>query len=832
MKVSISEIKRLGYEDIVELPIDELVVKINAQLGEVEDVEDLGAKYQGVVVAKVVSCEDHPNADRLHVCKIDDNKVIEGAERDENGYVQVVCGAPNVREGIFVAWLPPGSTVPETYHHEEPFVLDARELRGVVSNGMLASPKELALGDSHEGILEIDVESHPGQPFADVYHLNDHIIDIENKMFTHRPDCFGQLGVAREIAGIQQIPFASPSWYREDAKDSSGKGLKLDVHNDIKDQAPRFMAVALKNVTVAPSPMWLQTALLRLGSRPINNVVDITNYLMLVTAQPLHAYDYDKVEGHTLSARMGKEGEKVKLLNGKEVAVSTDDIVIADDKRAIGLAGVMGGAETEVSKTTQNIILEVATFDMYTVRKTSMRHGLFTDAVTRFNKGQSPLQNDRVLARAISMLKELASAEQASDIKDSRRLNDDTKTVVTSAAFVNARLGSKLSADDMARLLTNVEFSVAVDGDKLTVKTPFWRTDIEIPEDIVEEIGRLHGYDSLPRVLPKKAIAPVEVNAAIALKQKVRASLARSGANETLTYSFVHEKIFEKAGQDKGDAFQLSNALSPDLQYYRLSLIPSLLDKVYGNLRAGHDEFALFEIGKAHNARLHLNDDDGLPSEPGLVDLVYAGNAKTEQAGAPFFKVKRLLDQLAFELGLEFNYSPHEGEDQNFPITKPFDLGRSAYVTVRGSGQFVGLVGEFRPAVRTAFKLPKYAAGFTLGFEELLAAVSNLGPAYDPISRFPSVRQDISLKTKGDVTYAQLLGVVEENIQQSASKQGHQAKVSLIGIYRPEDDKNSKTTTFRVVVSNPERTLTDQEVGVIMDGLAEAASRSVDATRI
>jgi phenylalanyl-tRNA synthetase beta chain len=219
---------------------------------------------------------------------------------------------------MFAVWLPPTVTVPETYHDEEPFVLSARELRGVVSNGMLASAKELALGDNHEGILEIDVEAHPGQPFAEVYHLDDHIIDIENKMFTHRPDCFGQLGVARELAGIQHMPFASPSWYRQEPAEMSGKGLHLDVHNDIKDVVPRFMAAALKNVSVHASPMWLQTALLRLGSRPINNVVDITNYLMLVTGQPLHAYDYDKVAKGKLAARFGKDGEKVALLNGKD----------------------------------------------------------------------------------------------------------------------------------------------------------------------------------------------------------------------------------------------------------------------------------------------------------------------------------------------------------------------------------------------------------------------------------------------------------------------------------------------------------------------------------
>jgi len=242
MKVSLNEIRRLGYDNVVALPVDELAGKIGSQLGAIEDIEDLGAKYQGVVVARVVSCEDHPNADRLHVCMVDDGGVVENIERDKNGYVQVVCGAPNVHAEMLVAWLPPGATVPETYHHEAPFVLDARELRGVVSNGMLASPKALALSDDHAGILEIDVEAKPGDAFAKVYQLDDYIIDIENKMFTHRPDCFGLLGVARELAGIQQKSFKSPDWYLRPAMIEAASDLGLQVENELPDVVPRDVA--------------------------------------------------------------------------------------------------------------------------------------------------------------------------------------------------------------------------------------------------------------------------------------------------------------------------------------------------------------------------------------------------------------------------------------------------------------------------------------------------------------------------------------------------------------------------------------------------------------
>src|SRR6266550_3157939 len=296
MKISVEKLKQLGASEL-DGPIDDLVQKIGAQLGAVEEVIDLGQRYQGVLAAKVVSCTDHPNADRLHICKIDDGGRAEGVARDQDGHVQVVCGAPNVREGLTVAWLPPGTTIPST-HGKEPFVLEAREFRGVLSNGMLASAKELGISDDHEGILEIEEDVAPGTPLAEVYKLNDHIIDVENKMFTHRPDCFGLLGIAREVNGIRQLPYTSPDWYGAGTGNlefGTGEELALVVRNELPELVKCFVAVPMSNVSVKPSPAWLQSELMRLGMRPINNIVDLTNYYMVLTGQPLHAYDYDKV---------------------------------------------------------------------------------------------------------------------------------------------------------------------------------------------------------------------------------------------------------------------------------------------------------------------------------------------------------------------------------------------------------------------------------------------------------------------------------------------------------------------------------------------------------
>ena len=422
MKVSLNWIKQ--YTDL-DLGLEALVEKIGSQLGAVEQVTDLGKVYQGIVVARVVEVKDHPDADRLHVCRIDDGSRVQGVERDSDGYIQVVCGAPNVHDNMLVAWLPPGTTVPETVG-KDPLVLEIREIRGHKSHGMLASPKELLLGDNHEGLLEVTVEAKPGDSFADVLKLNDQIIELENKMFTHRPDCFGQLGIARELAGILGHQFVSPPWYKTPLADPvavSDQKLPLVIRNELRELVPRFVAVVLSDVTIKPLPIELQTYLMRVGVRPVNNVVDLTNYMMLLTGQPMHAYDYDKVKAlsgneATLVVRYPKPGEKLTLLGNKVIEPRSEAIIIATDNQAIGLGGVMGGAETEVDEQTKNVLLECATFDMYSIRRTAMASGLFTDAVTRYTKGQSPLQNDRVVAETIRLLGEQAGAKQASQLID------------------------------------------------------------------------------------------------------------------------------------------------------------------------------------------------------------------------------------------------------------------------------------------------------------------------------------------------------------------------------------------------------------------------------
>ncbi len=825
--------------DILAIGQDELLDRIGQQLGAIEEVIEIGDKYNGAVIVKVIECIKHPDADKLSLCRVDDGGTVTGVERGEDNLVQVVCGAPNVHEGMLAVWLPPGSTVPSSVG-DDPFVLEARELRGKVSNGMLASPKELALGDSHEGLFVIDQNLKPGTPFGEAYGLsNDLIIDIENKMFTHRPDCFGMMGVARELAGIQALSFKSPDWYKiaPEFAAPDGEELPLEVVNELPELVPRFTMIVMRDVKVGPSPSWLQVELAKIGQKSINNIVDYTNYFMIETGQPLHAYDYDKVKAlsgatPTIVVRNPHTDETVKLLNGKTIDPRQEAIMIATDKQLIGVGGIMGGSETEVDEATVNIILECGTFDMFSTRRTSMEHGLFTDAATRFTKGQSPLQNAAVQSRIVREIEQYAGGKVASrffDLSQVQELVENRHTlyppITIAVDFINDRLGLELDAKEISQILQNVEFKVENSVDGLTVTAPFWRTDIELREDIVEEVGRLYGFDKLPLSLPARDLTPPLRSQILDQKRTVRKALASAGANEVLTYSFVHGDLLKKVGQDPAQAYEISNALSPDVQFYRISLIPSLLDKVHPNIKAGYNKFALFEIGKTHGLA-HQVDDEGLPREFEFTSLVITAADKLKQPGSAYYHAKYYLDQLT---GHDVDYKPLPKEIAESDVGQPYNPKRSAAAYIKSSGLFLGIIGEFKQSVIRNLKLPRFIAGFEVDTEVLADAISASG-RYQTLSKFPKVTQDITLNVQKEVSYSQLYGVLDQAINQ-AQPEDTITKLYPIDIFVREGD-SARHITYRLEINSTQRTLTDKEVNKILDSAAEAAKQALEAQRI
>lgn len=825
MIISVNWLKK--FTDI-DVSIDELATLIGERLVEIESVEDLGEKYKDVLVVKVVECKEVEGSDHLSVTKVDDGGKAEGVERDANGLVQVVCGAPNVHKGMLAAWLPPASTVPETVGDKEPFVLAAKELRGHMSNGMLASAKELALYDDHSGIIEIDKEVNPGSSFAELYELNDYLLDIENKSLTHRPDAFGIIGFAREIAGIQGKQFITPEWLfdLDTTLQSDGSIETPTVTIDDPSLSDRFQAIVLADSDEgAQSPLELQTYLARSGIRPINAIVDVTNYMMLLTGRPLHAYDYDKIlkvaggkaDIHVRSAR---KDETLKLLDGKVVTLDEEDIVIAAGETAIGLGGAMGGFDTEIDSSTKRILLECATFNLYKLRNMQMRHGIFTEAITRLTKGQPAALGTPVLVESVKMMTKLAGVKVASLIADDYPGKQDPLVIPIHETIVNDILGTQFAAEDIKLILENVEFKVSVNGLDASVTVPYWRNDIHIAEDLVEEVGRLSGFDMINLTSPSRDFTAVMPDEFDQFRAGLRDTLVRSGANEVLTYNFIHGDVMKKAGQNPDQAYRLTNSLSPELQYYRQSLTPSLLQNIHPNIKAGYEHFALFELNKFHT-KVHDVTKEGVPKELDGLAFVITRNKKAK--GSPYYEAKQYLDYIATTLGLEFSYEPLE-EASDYPVTQPFEPKRSARVWDVRTHERIGVIGEFKRSVQKAFKLPEYTAGFEIAPRSLLRATASLEPSYRPLSKYPGTERDITFQVATDAIYQQIIDTVTKSLADSELI----TSIEPLDLYQPETG-DTNNITIRIKLASYKKTLTSDEVAGVIGHVSAAVTSDLGA---
>ena len=850
-------------DSFVDLKVgrDELLRRINTQLGEIESVADLGQKYAGATVVKVAEVSAHPKGDKLSLCLIDDKRRVGDVERQKSGLVQVVCGAPNVKAGMLAVWLPPGSIIPNSFQEDGKRIeLAAREIRGVLSQGMLASASELDLGVEKETILSIEPsagyeigDAHAdisdntvGRAFAEVFHLDTEVIEIENKMFTHRPDCFGLLGVAREIAAITGSPFKSSElrdYYsktgRGGAQIKKGGGLKLDIR--CPDLVARFQAHVIRGIRAEPSTNIYERGLLAsVGLKPVNNVVDKTNLVMYLSGQPTHAFDFDKLlalsndakAGLKLVVRRSEAGEKLALLNGKTLTFDQPAVVIATDREPVALGGIMGGVSTEIDSESENVLLECANFSMYDIRRTTMHYGVFSEAATRFTKCQSPGQIPGAAAAASAMI---ARFPAESKIEPEVEVYEFAVAgpagigpLTIAAGFVNQRLGTDFPAESMAELLRRVEFKVDLKGkDSLEIGVPFWRTDIEIAEDIVEEVGRLSGYGEIKPDLPRRPIQAPPADTAgrlLNFKDRIRQLLAVQGANEAVTHSFVAVDSVRRAGQDPEDCFHLINPLNPHLEVYRQSLTPSLTALAEANRRAGWRQFALFEIGSGHR-RSAPADEEGLPLDLQRTALVYCDGAKEE--GSPFFVARRYLDLLAANFGLRFNYramaeSPPE---DSLDMHRPYEPAASALVDCRGS--FLGIVGLLKAGAGRF-------AGWELETDILLELVESRAreSAYQPLAKYPGSSQDITLKVPLKLPHARLAATLEKALAEWG-KQNWRAELRPLSIFRPPvGGENAKHVSFRLTAGHKEYSIRKEEVSEILAGLLRAANLEHGAEQI
>lgn len=811
MIISLNWLKK--YTD-VSLDVEALAVRIGERIVEVESIEAIGPKYAGIIVAEVVSTKPIEGTDHLNLVMIQDGGKARGVERSADGTVQVVCGAPNVREGMKVAWLPPGVTVPMTHADAEPFVLSAKKLQGYVSNGMLASAKELDLYDDHTGIIEVDSASaQPGDDFCSLYELDDYLLDIENKSLTHRPDMFGVVGFAREIAAVQEMSFRSPEWLidTDAAVDGSADTLELSVAIDDPAISERYQAVVLEGIdSQRETPLIIKTYLARVGVRPISTIVDITNYVMLVSGQPMHAFDYDKVlelagDDPTIHVRKAILGEELELLDGRVITLSEEDIVIAAGSKAIGLAGAMGGANSEIDTSTRRVILESATFDLYALRGTQMRHGIFSEAITRFTKGQPAELTLPALAQAIELFDEWTGSRVVGRVLEATGNRRTGGAIVVRTDAVCATLGVDAPAADIRDVLERVEFSIREEGDSLVVTPPYWRTDIHIVEDVVEEFGRISGFDTIEPRLPQRTFRAVSPSSFDLFRTRVADMLTRAGANEILSYSFVHGDLLKRVGQSPQNSYQLVNSISPELQYYRQTLLPSLLSYVHPNAKQGYDRFALYEINKVHPKSLGFSDEQ-VPVEHDSLSLVYT--QKKASGGAAYYQIKAMLEFVCKGLGVSLRYVPLKDDLSEYAAYEP---KRSALLETE-SGLIIGVIGELKRSVSTDFKLPKLTAGAEIDLRQLFIESERAVSTYYPLSRFPSTERDVCFRVGEDTSYGQLFDAVTTAWSQ---EQDVRASCEPIDIYAG-GDSSDRNITLRMKIVSDSRTLTGDEVGDIM----------------
>jgi phenylalanyl-tRNA synthetase beta chain len=816
MKAPVSWLK--DYVDIT-LPVKTVAERLTLAGNEVADVTSTTPAWTGIVVAEVLSVEPHPNADRLRLVTLNTS----------TEQPKVVCGAPNVAAGQKVAFAGLGTKLVDGHTGKE-MELKAAFIRGVESKGMVLSEKELGLSERHEGILELPADAAVGRPLAEL--LGDQVINIE--VTPNRADCLSVIGIAREVFAVThslEVKMAEIGAIRmpDTAYEEAGPDIKTLLSADIQcpDVCLRYTASVIRGIKVAESPEWLKTRLSACGVRPINNVVDITNYVMLEYGQPLHAFDLSRIAGGKIIVRRAAEGEKFTTLDGVERTLGADTVMIADADKAVAIGGVMGGVNSEVSDSTTDLVLESANFKASSIHYTSHRLKLVSEASMRFERNLNPELAMHALKRATQLILQLAGGIAATgtvDVYPTKKLRVGIQVAPTR---LNQLLGTDLSYEKMLKALKVLGFEwywettdesdsgSAGDTQYLRVYPPWWRTDIIITEDVIEEIARIIGYDQLPSrplsgEIPKRVGPPI-----LSFKKMFRIALAGFGFQELLSLSLSSIEMLQKATADgslSAQPVKLLNPMSSEQECLRTSLRPSLLSAVASNRRFEEGGLRLFEIGRIYEAR-----PGALPLEPEMVCGVIAGEAEPtgwQQCRRPFdfYDAKGLLETIFGRLQLAYTL-----ETSTDPGLRP---GHQARLSIGGVN--FGVLGEIHPRVARAFGLDESVFLFEINLQALMPKVRP-GRAYQPLPKYPAVMRDIALVLDKGVTHKQVSEIL--------SAFPLLKEVSLFDVYAGKQlAEGNKSLAYRLTFHSAAATLTDAEVDRVMTDIVSRLKSELGAT--
>ena len=809
MKLSLNWMK-----DYVQIPDDmdlkKLAYDLTMSTVEVEDVEDLGKKFDNLCVGQIREVLPHPKADKLRICRVD-----LGPEEVRD----IVCGGSNLKAGMKVVVARPGAIV--RWHGEgEPVEIGIAKLRGVESYGMICASTEVGLQDlfplkEEAEIMDLSAFDAPiGTPLAEALDLDDIILEIDNKSMTNRPDLWGHYGMAREISALYDLPMVSFDKYEAPA---GVRDLEVDVQD--AERCPRYNAVELSNLSVAPAPFKMQSRLWRVGQRPINNLVDITNYVMMATGQPTHAFDSDHIKGHIVVRRAGVD-EKLLLLNHKELDLSTDDLVIADTESAVGLAGVMGGAKDSVLPETNKVILEVANFQAAGIRRTALRYKNRTEAATRYEKSIDPERADLALALSMQLFRELCPEMEVTGYSDVYPNPLQCAEIDVSLNWLERRLGKRIPEDVIETKFNRMGYQVSFDGDNMHVVVPTWRStgDVSIKADIMEEVARMYGYENFeatPIVTSfEGAINQLEVD----LERRIKEYLAfRCGMQEIFTYPWMSDDCVHAILPDTDQVFRLSTPPSPTESYIKSSLLPNLCKAVAYNERY-YDEFAIFEAAEIFrdcDYTTPFNPTEKLPYQRRHIGGAFVGSA--DEVQGLFRRAKGILETMP-------RYTHMEG----FTFvkeTKPVWADSVVWLNIFQCGVKVGDLALLSKKAAMSCGIKNSTAMLFELDQDALKPFKSRTNQFVHMPEYPMTDYDISLLFDAATTWEEIRAVVVGK-GNNELLQG----VSFVDEYKGKQiPEGKKSVTIRLVIGSLEKTLKTNEIEACAEAIAKRLRKQLGA---
>ncbi|MEI5988669.1 phenylalanine-tRNA ligase beta subunit [Enterococcus termitis] len=795
------------YLDLSKISAKELSDQMSLTGIEVEGVEVPEEGLKKIVVGEVKECIPHPNSDHLSICQVDIG---------EEELSQIVCGAPNVKVGIKVIVALPGSRIAGNQK------IKKGKMRGEVSNGMICSLQELGYSDNvipkaySDGIYYMPQEAVNGDDVFSYLDMDDHIIELS--ITPNRADALSMRGVAYEVGAIyRQTPKFNDAVLEEDASETADDYISVEVED--KKDTPAYQIRIIKDVKIAESPLWLQTRLMNEGIRPINNVVDVTNYILLLFGQPLHAFDYDKLDSQTILVRRGKSNEEIVTLDGETRKVSDENIVITNGKAPVALAGVMGGANSEITDETTTVALESALFDSLSIRRTSKEFNLRSESSSRFEKGINHATIGEAGDVAAAMIAKLAGGTVVSGKAVGSELTLEDVLVSVTISRINEYLGTEMDQATASEIFDTLGFAYELDQEKYTVTVPPRRWDITIEADLIEEVARIYGYDNLPSTLPKGETVAGSLTSGQLLVRKIKGLLEGCGASEAISYALTTE--------EKSRQFMIRDSLTTSLQWpmseersvLRMNLISGLLDDVAYNVARKNNNVALYEIG-----RVFYQDNDPkkqLPYEENHLGIVLSGNRvvkdwQTKETPVDFYTIKGMLEVLFDSVGIadKISYAATKDQQQLHP-------GRTALVKLNDT--VIGFIGQVHPTVAKEYEIPEtYAAELNL---QAIIEEENDALVYQPISKFPAVSRDIALLVDESITSQELI----ETISKHAGK--FLQSVHLFDVYQGDNiTEGKKSMAYSLTFINAEATLVDDEINRSMEKVEKALVEEFNVT--